>query len=109
MGWLRNTFLEAMIDLGIKDRDDFGREYQPYIVGYDGQQIWTGNDVVVGRDDWGYYGIGEVLRIKGWEHLAVVKLYPWLSPGFDDSTMELPGEWLRKDKYRGGGTFHGLD
>lgn len=84
---------------GISDQQEKGPE-RDYVACYDGTLLFVGSEAVVGRDEWGYEGIGQVIKIDGRKNRALIKFYPWLSPGFRYGSEWYGGEMLRLDKYK---------
>lgn len=87
------------IEDGITDQKERG-PIRDYIVGYDGTILQVGSEAIVGRDEWGYEGIGQVIEIDSRKNRALVKFYPWLSPGFRYGKDWFGAEILRLDNYK---------
>lgn len=68
-----------------------------FVVGKDCLRIQVGDNVICGKDGIGYYGIGVVKKVFPADQLATVRLYPWLSPGWDGETYVFPASWLELD------------
>lgn len=67
-----------------------------FVVGQDGERIRAGNDVIVSKGDTAY-GIGVVLHIEPAQQIAIVRLYPWLSPDWDGEVHTFPASWVSLD------------
>lgn len=68
-----------------------------FVVDKGGLRIHAGDNVICGKEGVGYYGIGVVQRVYPANQLATVRLYPWLSPGWDGETYNFPASWLELD------------
>lgn len=67
-----------------------------FVVGQDGCRVRAGDYVLCGNGDVGL-GIGTVESVDPIKQMAVVRLFPWLSPEWDGETYTLPASWLELD------------
>lgn len=72
------------------------KEAPDFIVGRDGERVRSGDYVVCGNGDVGL-GIGTVQSVDPVDQMAVVRLFPWLSPEWDGETYSLPASWVTLD------------
>lgn len=84
------------------------REAPDFIVGQNGERIRSGDNVVCSHNDTAY-GIGVVKMVDPLDQIAVVRLYPWLSPDWDGEVHTFPSSWLSLDyEYEKWRECHGI-
>lgn len=90
MKTLRNLFTEALA-MPWKD------VVPDFVIDKNGLRVYVGDNVICGKDNVGYYGVGVVRKVYPARQLATVRLYPWLSPGWDGEEYHFPASWLELD------------